>query len=403
MHKLLRWRGAIRGLLKVLALCFNGDMQITQSALPQTLHFPAQTHAAPGALRLLWGETARLGKTGLLVHGQSFANSGRLSRLLARVPKSMRVVPHCHCGGEPTLAQLEALRSTAYATRVDWIAAVGGGSVLDLAKASAGLVDAPDSSEAYHGGKALPERGGIPFVAVPTTAGTGSEATAVCVLTNQETGVKKSFRHPRLMPQVVLLDPELLEDAPRGVIAASGMDAFTQALESYTSRHATPLTRALSLLATELIGRALLPTYEGRRSGCTNLLQGSYLAGVALANARLGLVHGLAHPLGSRYGVGHGAACAACLPVVTQFNSEVCGEDYQSVSEVIGEPLLEFVPRMMEAMRLENPFAGPIPADVDQIVAEVMGSGSTAANPRPVSTGDARRILNALFIGAMSI
>jgi len=378
-------------------------MQITPSALPQTLYFPPQTHAAPGALRLLWGEVARFGKTGLLVHGQSFAKSGRLAKLIARVPKGMRVVPHCHCGGEPTLAQLEALRSTAYATRVEWIAAVGGGSVLDLAKACAGLVDAPSPSVIYHDGKALPETGGIPFIAIPSTAGTGSEATAVCVLTNEETGVKKSFRHARLMPQLVLLDPELLEDAPRGVIAASGMDAFTQALESYTSRHATPLTRELSLLATSLIGHALLPTYEGRRSGCTNLLQGSYLAGVALANARLGLVHGLAHPLGTRYGVGHGAACAACLPVVMNYNAEVCGEDYQRVSEVIGEPLLEFVPRLMQAMRLENPFAGPIPADVDQIVVVVMGSGSTAANPRPVSTGDARRVLNALFIGATSV
>lgn len=374
-------------------------MQTHAPTLPTALHVPAHTLASPGCLRHLWEEAARFGKTGLLVHGQSLVKSGRLPALLARVPAGLRVVPHCHEGGEPTLAQLDAIRSTAHAARVEWVAAVGGGSVLDLGKACAGLVHAPLSSVAYHDGAPVPENGAIPFLAAPSTAGTGSEATTVCVLTNPATGVKKSFRHPCLMPRVVLLDPELLEDAPRSVIAASGMDAFTQALESYTSRHATPFTRLLSFTAIELVGRTLLPTYEGRRSGCADLLQGSYLAGIALAHARLGLVHGLAHPLGARYKVGHGAACAACLPAVLRFNAEACAADYARVGTALGEPLPEFVARALAKMRLENPFAGPVPNDIDAVVAEVLASGSTTANPRPVSAGDARHVLDALFAG----
>lgn len=377
-------------------------MQTQSPALPPTLRLPAHTQASPGCLRHLCDEARKFGPTGLLVHGRSLMNSGRLATLLRHVPDGVRVVPHCHEGGEPTLAQLDRLRSTAHAARVEWVAAIGGGSVLDLGKACAGLVNAPLPSAAYHEGAPIPSEGCIPFLAVPSTAGTGSEATSVCVLTNEATGVKKSFRHPLLMASVVLLDPELLEDAPRSVIAASGMDAFTQALESYVSRNATPFTRQLSLTALARIGRALVPTYEGHRTGCTDLLQGSYLAGIALAHARLGLVHGLAHPLGARYHVGHGLACAACLPAVLRFNAAICAADFTRVSETLGQPLETFVADAMGKMRLENPFIGPVPDDVDAMVAEVMASGSTTANPRPVSAGDARLVLDSLFHAAVS-
>jgi alcohol dehydrogenase class IV len=380
-------------------VCFNVDMQTLSPILPSLLHVPAYTLAAPGCLRRLWDEASRFGKTGLLVHGQSLVKSGRLANLLAHTPNGLRVVPHCHGGGEPTLAQLDAIRSTAHAARVDWVAAVGGGSVLDLGKACAGLVHAPAPSAAYHDGAPVPAEGCAPFLAVPTTAGTGSEATSVCVLINDATGVKKSFRSPALMARAVLLDPELLEDAPRSVIAASGMDAFTQALESYVSKHATPFTRQLSLTALERIGRSLVSTYEGRRTGCTDLLQGSFLAGIALAHARLGLVHGLAHPLGARYHVGHGAACAACLPAVLRFNAEACAADFERVGAVLGQPIEAFVAQALTKMRLENPFAGPVPDDIDDILAEVLASGSTTANPRPVSAGDARHVLDAVLGG----
>jgi alcohol dehydrogenase class IV len=217
------------------------------------------------------------------------------------------------------------------------------------------------------------------------------------VFTDEQSGVKKSFRSPGLLPRVVLLDTELLEDCPRDIIAASGMDALTQAVESAVSRHATPFSRLLSLTAVSLTGRALVPAYEGRRMLCNDLLQGSFLAGMALEQAHLGLVHGLAHPLGARYHVAHGAACAACLPAVLRFNRETCGALYAEVDARLGKPVEAFVEDALVRLRLGNPFAGRLPEDLEAIVAEVLASGSTAANPRPVSAGDARRVLQDLF------
>jgi alcohol dehydrogenase class IV len=374
-------------------------MKFSEPFLPKSLRLPASVLAAPGCVRRLWETVRPFGDVGLLVHGESFMRSGRLSALLKHAPPNLRVIPHAHEGGEPTLDQLDRLRSTAHAARIKWVAAIGGGSALDLGKACAGLVYDQGPAIVYHEGDAIPDDGGVPFVAVPTTAGTGSEATGICVLTNANTGVKRSFRHDRMMASAVLLDPELLEDAPRSVIAASGMDALVQAVESYCSRYATPFSRQLSLVAFESTARALLPTYKGNRGGCANLLQGSFLAGLALAQARLGLVHGLAHPLGSYYGVGHGHACAACLPAVLQFNAGVCAEQYDRLSAILGQPLPELVANLLTEMRLGNPFAGPTPDNIDRIVAEVLASGSTAANPRPVSAGDARRVLDTIFNG----
>lgn len=364
--------------------------------LPTALQFPSRILASPGCLRHLWEEAGRFGSTGLLVHGGSLVRSGRLDRMLRHVPAGMKVVPHAHEGGEPVLSQLDRLRSVAHAARVDWVAAVGGGSVLDLGKATAGLAHAEGSAIAYHDGLPVPAAT-LPFLAVPSTAGTGSEATGVCVFTNEATGVKKSFRGASLLARTVLLDPELLEDAPRDVIASAGMDAFTQALESAVSKHATPFTRLLSLEAVELVGRSLVPVYEGHRTGCGHLLQGSFLAGLALAHARLGIVHGLVHPLGARHHVPHGAACAACLPMAVRFNRPACSEAFAQVESRLGVPLETFVGETLARLRLGNPFAGARPADLDALVAEVLASGSTTANPRPVTAGDVRLLLDEIY------
>ncbi len=368
-------------------------------ALPPVFHAPPLVLSGPGCIRHLWEQCRLHGDVGLLVHGHSLTHTGRLDHLLRHVPKGLRVVPHAHEGGEPTLRQLDRLRSTAHAARVRWVAGVGGGSVLDLSKAAAALLHAPEPSLAYHDGLAVPSNG-VPWLAVPTTAGTGSEATGVAVLTNPETGRKKSFRSPSLQARAVLLDPELLEDAPRSVIAAAGMDALTQAVESYVSKSATPFTRMLSAMAFERIGGALLPVYDGHRTGCADLLQGSYLAGLALDHARLGLVHGLAHPLGVQLGLPHGETCARCLPAVLRFNDTPCQADFEQLSARIGEPLSAFVDRALEHLRIEPRFERPPPEIIERIVAEALASGSTRANPRPVSAGDARAVLEQLFVRA---
>ena len=345
-------------------------------------------------------ECLAFGPRGMLVCGNSLVRTGARDRILGPHAGIDGIDAWCHPGGEPTLAQLESLLGAARGRGVDWVAGVGGGSVLDLAKACAGLLEAPEDVTSYHDGTAIPASR-MPFVAAPTTAGTGSEMTMVSVLTNTETGVKKSIRHPSFMARLVVLDADLLASCPRGVIAASGMDALTQAIEAFASRHATWLTDELALEAVRLIDAALPAVYDGETGApCEALLEGSALAGLALSNARLGLVHGLAHPLGARYHQPHGLVCGICLPAVLAYNRETMGERYTRLSQIMGGDALERVSTLLDRLQLTSPFSHQHADDLDAIVAETLSSGSTAANPREVTADDVRVILGGLFGGA---
>jgi len=339
-------------------------------------------------------ECSEFGERAVLVHGKSLESHGVLDKILAAKPDAMTVETWRHPGGEPTLLQLEELLAAAREFRADWIAAVGGGSVLDIGKACAGLLHAPLPIVEYHDGAPIePARTG--FVAVPTTAGTGSEATIVSVLTNADRNVKKSIRHPTFMARTVILDPELLATCPPAVVAGSGMDAFTQAVESYTSIKANWFTEQLSLEAMRLIASAIEPVYKGAKGNePASLLLGSYLAGLALSNARLGIVHGLAHPLGARWHQPHGLVCAVCLPHALEFNRRAMGAKYDAMGNALGADLMQLTERLMTALAIESPFRGRDITDREAFIKETLASGSTAANPRPVTAADVGDLLN---------
>jgi alcohol dehydrogenase class IV len=361
------------------------------------LILPPRTIFRKGAVTALLKECTVFGKRGIIVHGQSLLFRGVLKKIVDGGMPDLFVKTWQHPGGEPTLHQLESLLSDAREYRAEWIAGVGGGSVIDLAKACAGLLEAARSPVDYHDGAAI-EASKIPFVVAPTTAGTGSEATIVCVLTNSDTNVKKSFRHPSFMARLVILDPELLAGSPPSVIAHSGMDAFTQAVESYVSTGATWFSDQLSLKALSMIFSSVRAVFENSCSdNAENLLMGSYFAGLALSNARLGIVHGLAHPLGARYHVPHGLACAVCLPHAIKFNREVINEKYAIMSETIGGDLLRETNRLIKDLNIHSPFAGKPIFEKDRIIKETLASGSTAANPRKVEVSDVDYLLNEIF------
>ncbi|MBN2301435.1 MAG: iron-containing alcohol dehydrogenase [Lentisphaerae bacterium] len=365
------------------------------ATIPSPLILPPRTILKrDGALQLLL-ECAHFGRRGMLVHGRSLDQSGKLDAIM-KCRTDAEVITYCHSGGEPTLRQLQELLDVARSQQVAWIAGVGGGSVLDVAKACAGLLYAPEDLESYHDGAAIPESM-IPFIAVPTTAGTGSESTIVSVLTNEKRGVKKSIRHPSFMARVVILDPELLSGCPSDVIANSGLDAFTQGIEAYVSNQATWFSDVIALKAVELVGTSLVAVYKGDNSKQSDLLIGSYLAGAALTNARLGLVHGLAHPLGIRYRQPHGRTCAICLPYIMRFNRETISWKYNQMCNVIGDDLEESIARMTSCFGIRSPFEGQALSDIDSIIEETLESGSTAANPRNVEAADVRAILGQLF------
>jgi alcohol dehydrogenase class IV len=301
------------------------------------------------------------------------------------------------CRAEPTVDAVDALRADLKADRPDWVAAVGGGSVIDLAKAAAGLLDAPQSAAFYQTHNAEIPPAALPLIAAPTTAGTGSEATVVAVLTDPSRTLKQSIRHPPYLPRLVILAPCLLRSCPPATRAAAGLDAFVQAFESFTSRHATPFTRALSELAVTRLARALLPFYEGDSDAAGEMLEASYLAGVALSHARLGVIHGLAHPLGARFHAAHGLVCACCLPACLAFNRDVVARDLDALHARHGLDVESQVTAWMTAMKLENPFAGQRLADREALIRETLASGSTAANPRPVTADDVSALLNAIL------
>jgi alcohol dehydrogenase class IV len=365
--------------------------------LPNKLILPPRTIFSKGAINNLLKECTVFGKRGLLVHGRSFLAGGAFQKIAETGALDISVKTWQHSGGEPTLDQLEHLLVDAREHRAEWVAGVGGGSVIDLAKACAGLMNAQLPPVAYHDGAPVPASG-IPFIVAPTTAGTGSEATIVCVLTNSHTNVKKSFRHPSFMARVVILDSGLLAGSSQSVIANSGMDAYTQAIESYISLGSSWITDEFSLKGLSMIALSIESVFGDSRSDrAGDLLMGSYLAGLALSNARLGIVHGLAHPLGARFDVPHGLACAACLPHAIEFNREAMGVKYTIMSETIGGDLLSETNRLLQAFEVRSPFAGKLIVDKDKVIEETLASGSTAANPRKVTASDVEYLLDRIF------
>jgi alcohol dehydrogenase len=229
--------------------------------------------------------------------------------------------------GEPSPQLVDDAAMAYREADIDVVLGIGGGSVLDAAKAVAGLLRVPNSVMDYLEGVGpeLPYVGeSVPFIAVPTTAGTGSEATKNAVLSIQgPEGFKKSFRHEALVAQYAVLDPELLTTCPRPQIAANGMDALTQLLESYVSTKANPFTDALAVSGIEAVRDGLfewLDETPQAGEGRARMAYAAWLSGITLAQAGLGSVHGLAAPLGAYFPIPHGVACGTMLSTCTRTN-----------------------------------------------------------------------------------
>ncbi len=260
--------------------------------------------------------SARLGRRAFVVTG---ASPNRIAHLLGPMVGTSAVT------GEPTFEDARAAVEAARAAGADHIIGVGGGAVLDLAKAVAILAvsdaDAMDHAEVIGAGQPLPAQA-LPFVAVPTTAGTGAEVTSNAVLASVEHRVKVSLRSPAMLADVALVDPELSLSCPPVVTAQSGMDAITQCLEPLTSRFANPMVDALAVAGLRAGARSLVRAVECGEDldARADMAFCSLMGGLSLANAKLGAVHGLAGVLGGVTGASHGAICAALLRATTSTN-----------------------------------------------------------------------------------
>lgn len=366
---------------------------------PQETSLPARILFKKGVLSELAAETATLGARGLIVHGASLEKNGLKEKIAEDMKKAgLAAEFFCRPRGEPALDEISAAIAKGRDLKADWLAGIGGGSALDLAKAAAGLFNAKEKPSYYQEGGALGEPG-IPFVAVPTTAGSGSEASPNAVIIHPEKKVKLSIRHRDFLARKVLLDPDLLKGLPFAVMCHSGMDAWVQAYESFISKNATWLSENFALKAIQLISRHLAPALNaGRDEDLAGLMLGSFLSGVAFSHSRLGVIHGLAHPLGVLYNVPHGLICSVCFEPSIKLNLEAMGnQKYAVMSQAVGMDLLQKVHELQKTLKITSPFKGkPIP-EKEKIIRETLSSGSTAANPKPVTREDVEYLLREIF------
>src|SRR5688572_8867606 len=275
-----------------------------------------------GALTELPRLVRGFGDRAWLVLGQSQRHGPAVRSLLVGAGVSVEVAS---VSGEPTVEDVLAIVAAARAGRAELVVGVGGGSVLDAAKAVAALLANPgdplDFLEVVGRGRPLAHTP-LPFVAVPTTAGTGAEVTKNAVLASTRHAVKVSLRSDSMLPRVALVDPELTLSLPPALTAATGLDALTQVIEPFVSSQSNPITDALSRDWTARGSRALR---RASRDGSDRQAR-SYMAlvslfgGLSLANAKLGAVHGFAGPIGGMFTAPHGAVCARLLPEVVERN-----------------------------------------------------------------------------------
>ena len=343
-------------------------------------------------------QAKKQGTSALLVTGAaSLKDLGRLRKIVAGLDAAgIDVTVFSHKSGEPSTDDVDDARQTLSVSRCNMVIAVGGGSVIDLGKAVAALAKCPHAASVHLAGKPF-GKCNVPFLACPTTSGTGSEMTPNSVLIDREKKIKKSLRAESMMPNVAIVDPELTVTKPPAVTASSGMDALTQAIESYLSRNATPLTESLSLGAVALIVGSLEKAYRRGDDidARTAMAYGSMQAGIALANARLGVVHGVVHPLGALYGVGHGIACAVLLPHVLEFNQPAVGEKMKILNHYLAGDCAAFIRALMGKLEIPGNLREYHlkPEDFPLIAEQAMSSGSTMANPRDVSPQDVIALL----------
>jgi alcohol dehydrogenase class IV len=366
--------------------------------------------AGPGRAAELPALLAGLGSRVLVCTG---ASPARHAGLLARLTLPVAI---CPVPGEPTIEQARAATAAAREHGADVVAAIGGGSVIDLGKAVAVLLgnggDPLDYLEVVGAGQKITEPA-VPCVAVPTTAGTGAEVTANAVLAAPEHRVKASLRSALMIPRVALVDPALTVSCPPPVTAASGLDALTQCLEPYVSIRANPVTDGLAREGLRRAAAGLRAAYAdgGNLQARADMAMCSLLGGISLANAKLGAVHGLAGVIGGTADVPHGVACAALLVPAIEANVLALraagppgqpalgryAEAAQLLTGRAGASVGDGIAWIRETLALLGiPGLGAFgvrPEDAGDIAAKALRSSSMQGNPVALSDGDLRAIL----------
>ncbi len=276
----------------------------------------------------------------------------------------------------PTIENVQTGVAAFKASGADYIVAIGGGSSMDTAKAIGIIIANPDFADVVSlEGVAPTKNKSVPIFAVPTTAGTAAEVTINYVITDAEKNRKMVCVDPKDIPVVAFVDPEMMASMPKGLTAATGMDALTHAIEGYITAGAWELSDMFHIKAIEIIARSLRAAVANTPEGRADMALGQYVAGMGFSNVGLGIVHSMAHPLGALYDTPHGVANAIILPTVMEYNAEATGEKYREIARAMGVAGVdemsqeEYRKAAIDAVRQLSIDVG-IPQDLKEIVKE---------------------------------
>ena len=285
--------------------------------------------------------------------------------------------------------------------KADYMIAIGGGSPQDTAKGIGIIINNPEFADVVSlEGVAPTKNKSVPVIAVATTAGTAAETTINYVITDESKKRKFVCVDPHDIPVVAIVDPDMMSSMPKGLTAATGMDALTHAIEGYTTLGAWELADTLNLKAIELISRSLRAAVENEPEGRADMALGQYVTGMAFSNVGLGVVHGMAHPLSAFYDTPHGEANAVLLPYVMEFNAPYTGEKFREIARAMGVKDVdkmsqeEYRKAAIDAVKQLSKDVG-IPqtlqeigvkrADLEALAEAAMADVCTGGNPRPCS------------------
>ena len=295
----------------------------------------------------------------------------------------------------------------------DYLLAIGGGSSIDTAKAIGIIINNPEFSDVRSlEGVADTKNKSVDIIAVATTAGTAAEVTINYVITDEEKKRKFVCVDPHDIPVIAIVDSEMMSSMPKGLTAATGMDALTHAIEGYITKGAWELTDTLHLKAIEIIGRSLRSAVANEPKGREDMALGQYVAGMGFSNVGLGIVHGMAHPLGAFYDTPHGIANAVILPYVMEYNAEATGEKYKEIARVMGVSGVDSMPQdeyrkaAINAVKKLSEDVG-IPKtlreigvkeeDLQLLAESAMADACTPGNPRDTSIEEIFEIYKSIY------
>ena len=365
---------------------------------------PQEIIVGKGSLARLPEAAEKLGgKHGFIISGPHLNKMGIVASCSESLENAgIKVDAYTETEGNPSVETVEKAAAAFCKSGADFIIALGGGSPMDVAKAVGVVARYGGSITEYEGGGRVPGDI-IPLIAIPTTAGTGSEVTAFSVITDHSRNYKLTVFSYKLIPAYAILDPELLTTAPVSVAAACGIDAMVHALEAYISKDASPFSDAMAEKALELIGKNIRRYVADRTDieAAEAMITGSLFAGIAFSWARLGDVHAMSHPVSAYFDVPHGVANAILLPTIVEYNALADRGKYLKLfnyisltpaSEVEFEPfmLVDLLTELNEQLGIPGSLGevGVTADKFDAMADDAMKSGNIAVNPRSTTKKD---------------